>query len=329
MRIFLAPMEEVTGHVFRRCLEQHFGGIDKYYTPFIAPASGRMLRTRELKEIAPENNEGLNVVPQILTSDAGLFLKTALELADRGYREVNLNVGCPSATVVNKHRGSALLKEKDSLKSLLSGIFDGMEADPGLKGMSVSVKTRTGFSSAEELPELLELFSGFPVSELIIHARVREAYYRGLPDLDAFDAACRFRAEKGAGWDLCYNGNIRSADQYKEICSRFPAAEAVMIGRGLVRNPGLAREIRTGEKMTKQELRVFHDSLYAEYCSCLGSWKDALYKMKEVWFYLGSMFEDSAKTVKKLNKADRPEKYLAAVQEIFCHELTDTIPDTW
>ena len=105
MKYYLAPMEGITGYIYRNAYEKFFHNIDKYFTPFIVPNQSRSLKTKELRDILPENNQGMNIVPQILTNDSEGFIVTAKKLKQLGYNEVNLNLGCPAGTVVSKNRG--------------------------------------------------------------------------------------------------------------------------------------------------------------------------------------------------------------------------------
>lgn len=126
---------------------------------------------KELQEILPEHNEGMQVIPQVLTSSAQEFVKMAKELAQMGYTEVNLNCGCPSATVTTKHKGAGVLENPKQLDEMLAEIF---EKCP----MQVSIKTRIGMEQDWEWEDILEVYSHYPIAELIIHPRVRQDFYK-------------------------------------------------------------------------------------------------------------------------------------------------------
>ena len=284
MRFYLAPMEEVTGYVYREVYHALFDDIDKYVTPFITPAQKRVLKTRDRKEIEPEHNQGICVVPQILTNDAGQFTDTCGLLLELGYREVNLNLGCPSATVVRKGRGSGFLADPDRLDRFFEEVFE----------------------------DILKIYNRYPFSEIIIHPRLQKDYYNNTPDLDVFSDAL-----KQCIHPVCYNGDIFTGKQYEDFIKKFPAVERIMLGRGIVANPGLVREIRTGERISKEALKEYHDTLYTAYREALGSEKDALFKMKELWSYLGKGFQDAEKYLKKIRKANRQEAYVSAVNQVF------------
>lgn len=311
-QFYLAPMEEVTGYVYRNVYHAMFGDMDRYFTPFIAPTKKKILKTRERKEVAPENNQGMNVVPQILTNDTEQFLDTCNMLIGLGYHEVNLNLGCPAATVVSKKKGSGFLDDIGRLDQFFETVFEEIAALPEERKCCVSVKTRIGMEFPEEFEDIMEVYNRYPFSELIIHPRLQKDYYQNHPNLDVFGEALKQSAHP-----VCYNGDIFTKEDYDTFCGRFPTVERVMLGRGVVTNPGLVREIRTGQTITTTELEEYHDRLYAGYREAMGSEKDALFKMKEVWSYLGKMFPESERELKKVRKANRPEEYQEAVRRVF------------
>lgn len=311
-QFYLAPMEEVTGYVYRNVYHAMFGDMDRYFTPFIAPTKKKILKTRERKEVAPENNQGMNVVPQILTNDTEQFLDTCNMLIGLGYHEVNLNLGCPAATVVSKKKGSGFLDDIGRLDQFFETVFEEIATLPEERKCRVSVKTRIGMEFPEEFEDIMEVYNRYPFSEIIIHPRLQKDYYQNHPNLDVFGEALKQSAHP-----VCYNGDIFTKEDYDTFCGRFPTVERVMLGRGVVTNPGLVRENRTGQTITTTELKEYHDRLYAGYREAMGSEKDALFKMKEVWSYLGKMFPESERELKKVRKANRPEEYQEAVRRVF------------
>ena len=312
IQFYLAPMEEVTGYVYRNVYHNMFGDMDKYFTPFIAPTKKKILKTRERKEVAPENNKGMYVVPQILTNDPEQFLDTCTMLMELGYHEVNLNLGCPAATVVSKKKGSGFLDDPDRLDRFFDDIFNKMSEYSGDKRCSVSVKTRLGIEFPEEFEDIMKVYNRYPISEVIIHPRLQKDYYNNHPNWEIFAESLEQSIHP-----VCYNGDIFTKEDYERFHERFPMVERIMLGRGVVTNPGLLREIQTGQTITAEELQAYHDALYTGYREALNSEKDALFKMKELWFYLGQMFRGSDKELKKIRKANRPEEYQAAVRSLF------------
>lgn len=312
IQFYLAPMEEVTGYVYRNVYHTMFGDMDKYFTPFIAPTKKKILKTRERKEVAPEHNKGMYVVPQILTNDAEQFLDTCNMLTELGYHEVNLNLGCPAATVVSKRKGSGFLDDPGKLDRFFETIFEEMSGLPEEKKFCISIKTRIGMEFPEEFEDILKVYNRYPLSEIIIHPRLQKDYYNNHPNLEVFAEALEQCVHP-----VCYNGDIFTKEDYETLHRRFPAAKRIMIGRGAVANPGLLREIQTDQPITVEELKEYHDRLYAGYREALNSEKDALFKMKEVWFYLGKMFPEAEKALKKVKKANKPEEYQEAVRRVF------------
>lgn len=235
MQFLCAPMEGVTGDLFRQAQRQTFPAADSYYTPFLSPTANRTFSPRELREIDPAHNAGIHVVPQLMGHCAEDFLWMAGRLADMGYDEVNFNLGCPSNTVTAKKKGAGLLTEPELLRQFFDDVF---AACP----LPVSVKTRLGKTTAEGFPALLELYNDYPIRELIVHPRVQADQYHGQPDLDAFAyALAHSRAP------VCYNGDLFDAPAVHAFQARFPAVERIMLGRGLAANPGLIGQLRTGE----------------------------------------------------------------------------------
>ncbi len=305
MRMYFAPMEGITDYVFRGIHRRYFPGVDRYFTPFFSPTNDGRFTGRSLKELDPRVNEGLPVVPQLLTKHSEDFLWAARALADMGYDEINLNLGCPSGTVVAKGKGSGLLSDLEGLERLLDGIF---EAPPA----AISVKTRLGRKDPEEFPRLLELFNRYPIAELTVHCRVRDDFYRKAAKREAF--ALPLAESRNP---VCYNGDLTTAAQFEDFVERFPQTPAVMLGRGLVADPSLVRRLRGGPPVDRETLRAYDEELFEGYCSSFGSRKNALSRMKEIWFYQICLFEGAEKYEKKLKKTTDPTEYKGLVARIF------------
>lgn len=326
-------MEGITGHIYRNALEKYFPGTDKYFTPFIAPDQNKILRTKERRDVLPENNHVPELVPQILTNSAEDFIRTAKVLQELGYEEVNLNLGCPSGTVVSRKRGSGLLAFPDEVERLLDGIFSEIQ-------LKVSVKTRIGKDDAEDAFWLMEIYRKFPLSELIIHPRIQKDFYRGEPNQDLFGELIRVSKDQEGGmpssghpentFPVCYNGNLLTEKDYLFFAEKFPEVDAVMLGRGVIANPGLIRQIRSGLKTDKKTLRAFHDEVLEEYRSLFGEDKNALFRMKEMWIYMIHLFTNHEKYAKKIRKAQSLAEYRCAADALFFEqELLPDGPEKW
>ncbi len=305
MRIYMAPMEGLTTYIYRQTYAKYFGGIDRYYTPFL---SSFHLSNREREDILPEHNKGLDVVPQILTNRPEEFLTIAKTLQEYGYQEVNLNLGCPSGTVVAKHRGSGMLTDVGELNRFLDALF---AACP----VAISVKTRIGIFSESEWEDILEVYGRFPIKELIIHARLQKDFYREPVRPHTFLQAKECLGNK---MPLCYNGDIVSRESMQRLRALIPDMDGIMLGRGLVTNPDLPGEIRGEMPSSTETYRAFVEELFVEYYHRIqGGDRNILYKMKEVWVYLGNHFPNSDKYLKKIKKANTVREYELAVDALF------------
>ena len=306
MELYFAPMEGITGARYRQAHRACFGGVDRYYLPFLSPTRDHLFTPRELRQVSPEVNAGLNAVPQLLTREPADFLWAARALGEMGYGEVNLNLGCPSGTVVAKGKGAGLLADPPALERLLEGIFSG-----DLGGVRVSVKTRMGMADPEEFGPLLELLGLFPISLLIVHPRVREDYYRHPLRRAEFLALL---PRLGLPW--CWNGGVTDRESYDQAAA-LPGVRGVMVGQGLLADPALARKLRGGPPAGRDELRQFHDLLYRGYLADFGSQRNTVFHMKEVWRYLSRLFDGGEKLFKQIKKAQDAPAYEGAVDRIF------------
>lgn len=310
MKLYFAPMEGITSYIFRNAHQTYFGGIDKYFTPFIAPNQAHCFSSREKRDILPEHNEGISVVPQILTNQAEHFIKTARELKHMGYKEVNLNLGCPSGTVTAKKRGAGFLSELEQLDCFLDRIFTDLD-------MKISIKTRLGVNHPEEFEALLEIYNDYPLEELIIHPRIQKDFYKGLPRDDWYQLAVRESKNT-----LCYNGNIFSTYQYQKWKQKFPDTKLLMLGRGAIANPALPLAIQNADKANSigrldiDTFLSFHQEICDGYLQWQNGEKNVLFKMKELWFYFGSLYPDANKLLKKIKKAQKLKDYYVAVDEL-------------
>ncbi len=312
----MAPLEGITGYIYRNAHSAYLGKLDKYFTPFLSPHGEKEnLTHRERNDVAPEHNMGLNVVPQILTNKSSQFIRVAKYLQDLGYKEVNLNLGCPSGTVVSKNKGSGFLAKPEELQQFLTEIFDGLD-------MRISIKTRIGMTDTSEFAELLDIFEQFPLEELIIHPRLRQEFYTGNPHREVFHEAVVRSTKK-----LCYNGDLFLKEHLDTFAKEEPSVEQVMLGRGVLRNPGLLQLAQEGTMPDKALIKEFHDRLYNDYRDAMPGDKPTLFKMKELWFYMGTLFtgwdEGYAKQIRKCN---RLSDYEQIVKQIFRDgEYTDKI----
>ena len=325
MKYLFAPMEGITKYPFRRVHHEMFPGTDLYYMPFIVANQTMHFKKKELNDISQDNNRGVPAVPQVLTNKPDQFLHAVRLLVESGYEEINLNLGCPMATEVTKKKGAGFLSVPDELDRFFEEVFrcldkEGVLAGPaengGLQGKAgtgirISVKTRTGVESASESVRLMEIFNRYPIGRLIIHARRRVDFYKGMPDLDTFGEMFAASAHP-----VSYNGDLFAPEDLVRLRERFPALDSVMIGRGLIANPALVREMKGGGKLTKEELQRYLEKLLEVYREVIHEEINVVHKMKELWYYLGNNFPDGRKQLKKISKARSAAEYSAAVEEL-------------
>lgn len=319
MKIYMAPLEGITTYLYRNLHHKYFGGVDKYFTPFLSPGPNQGLSVKEAKDALPENNQGMPLVPQVLTNRAEDFLNAAKVLGAYGYREINLNLGCPSGTVTAKKKGSGLLLYPDELDAMLGQIFS--DPDVAAGNIEVSIKTRVGKNSPEEWPGLLDIYSQYPLKELIVHPRIQKDFYKNTPNDGCFALAL----EKSPS-PVVYNGDIFTEEACQRLTEKFPKVETVMLGRGLIRDPALAEKIGGPGKpewrgRESARLCAFHDELLDGYCRIMSGERPVLFKMKEIWSYMIEVFPGREKAAKRIRKAVRLSEYRQAANEILCGEF--------
>lgn len=306
MRYYFAPMEGLTDSVFRRLHQKYFPGVDRYYMPFFSPTVHRALTHKEQRELPKADSVPFSAVPQVLTKSAEDFLWAARVCRDMGYDEVNLNLGCPSGTVVAKGKGSGMLRSPEELDRFLDTVFQNSP-------LPVSVKTRIGLERAEEFPALMTVFNRYPIRELTVHPRVRKQFYDGPVDQTAFAYAVAYSQNP-----LCYNGDIHTLAQAEALPEQYPGLSAVMIGRGLLANPGM---LSGGTDV--RALEAFMNELLAVYEQEFGGSRNAMFRLKEHWSYLRRSFPGSEKLWKALRKTTDPNQFRSITSELF-HTLPFT-----
>ena len=309
MRLYLAPLEGITTHVYRNAVHDIFGnGADKYFTPFFAPQTRRHANSYAIQGILPENNEGIYLVPQILTDEADDFFRFEKDMRDYGYNELNINIGCPSGTVVSKGRGSAFLSRPEKLDHFLDEVYTHTRA-------RVSVKTRLGMHDPDEIYHLMDIFNKYPMEELIIHARVGDEMYSGHAHRDYYS-----RIRKNSKNKLVYNGDIfRKGDELDssvtdipdetDAASRGPKPieDTLMLGRGMVADPSLIRQLKGGAPAGADEMKTFIRRLKGDYLRRDPDERHCLEKLKEISAFL--------KAPKGAMKAKRLEEFQVEIDK--------------
>ena len=301
MRYYFAPMEGLTDSIYRHLHHKHFGGVDRYFMPFLSPTMHKTLTPRESRELPEASSEAFVAVPQILTKVSEDFLWAAQQCAQRGYDEVNLNLGCPSGTVTAKGKGSGMLRDTENLDRFLEEIFSGTP-------LPISVKTRVGYENPEEFERLLAVFNRYPIKELTIHPRTRKQFYSGGLAMEQFE-----HAVKSSTNPLCFNGDIRETTDISKLSSHFPSVNAIMIGRGLIARPGML----SPDRDNAQALAAFMDELLEAYIVAFGGSRNAMFRLKENWSLILPRFQGSEKLGKQLRKTTDVSEYRAITARIF------------
>lgn len=249
MNFYFAPMEGLTDSIYRRTHHRYFPGVDAYYMPFFSPTIHRSLTSREARELPYGDTEGFTAVPQIMTKNTEDFLWAAQQCLDRGYREVNLNLGCPSGTVFSKGKGSGMLRDPGELERFLDCVY-------ARSPLPISLKTRLGVDDPQEFIRLLDIYNRYPVKLLIVHPRVRKDFYEGPVQMELFQYALNRSRNP-----LCFNGNLTTRNQLDAFSKTFPGVSSVMVGRGLIGNPALL----CAQNAAPDTLEQFCDELLDQY----------------------------------------------------------------
>lgn len=295
MSLDFAPMEGVTGRDLRELHAACFPGVDRYWLPFLSPAANRQFTPRQRRELDPGPLGCRRLVPQVLTRDPADFLWAAAALGELGYEEVNLNLGCPSGTVVSKGKGAGMLRDPEALDRFLEAVF---AAAP----LPVSLKTRIGLEDPAEWERLLPVFARYPIRELTVHPRTRRELYRGGVHFEAFLAAA-----KALPFPLRYNGNLFTPAAVQGLEAACPGLSGVLLGRGLLADPALITRCRGGVR-DRQALIDFHEALAARYLASMHPDGAVLPKFKELWMYLSLLLPEE-RAWKRLRKCGRWEEF--------------------
>ena len=304
-----SPLQGFTDFRFRNAFHKYFGGIDTFYSPYIKLNGKLVIKGSYERDILPENNTTLEVIPQIITSDADEFLFVAKYVQELGYKELNWNLGCPYPMVAKCGMGSGLIKNTDQIEHILKRVHN--ETD-----IIVSMKMRMGYENPTEILDVFPILDQYPIKNIAIHARIGKQLYKGGVDLDSFQNCLAHTKHK-----LYYNGDITSVAKFQEMQERFPSIDHFMIGRGLIADPFLPSMIKNNTteypKNRFEIFEAFHDTIYQEYDAYLSGPTPIRMKMLGFWEYFSESFSNPQKTYKKIKKAGNSKNYEIAVKEIF------------
>lgn len=305
--IHFAPLQGYTDAIYRSAHARIFGGVASYYTPFVRLEHGDF-RRKDVRELDADNNRGVNLTPQLIASTPEKILRILALFIEKGYKNVDINLGCPFPTLAKRHNGAGLLPYPDEVKALLMAAI---EAHPEIQ---FSVKMRLGWEDANECMALLPLLNSLPLSHITMHPRLGKQQYKGEVDLEAFQ---RFYAE--CEKPLIYNGDVLTLDDIDTISNRFPRLGGLMIGRGLLANPALAIEYQQGAPLSPKEkiekIRLLHADVFSQYGNLLeGGDLQLLTKMRTFWEYL--LPDGDRKAKKVIHKTSKLSNYQAAVSNL-------------
>lgn len=306
--LFLAPLQSFTDNHFRNAFQQVFGGIDRYYAPYLKLAHDGSIKPGPKKDVLPENNPYDPVIPQVMAASSADFLLMANYLTDLGYTEINWNMGCPYPMVAKRDLGAGILDKPDKICGILEDVLPKTSA-------RIGIKMRMGYESTADILELLPRLDAFPLTEIIVHARYAKQLYNGGCDTERF-AQCTTLTRHS----LCYNGDITSVSEFRELRALFPSINRYMIGRGLIADPFLA-EMIVADTTEYPEDRIsafleFHELLLESHLKN-GNDGLALNKMISYWEYFSEAWEDGHKLYKRIKKSGSLPAYLEVLAAYF------------
>lgn len=307
--ISLAPLQGLTDYNFRNTFNKYFSGIDQTYSPYLRIEKGEIRRSK-YRDIEPANNNGMKLIPQILSNKEDEFIFLANNLAELGYKEINWNLGCPFPMVARHNLGSGMLNNKEQIDEILTNVLNKVNC-------KVSIKTRIGYENENDILDILPLLDKYELTEIIIHPRTGLQMYKGDVNLDLFEKCLDITKH-----NITYNGDITNIDDYKAFRQRFANIKSIMIGRGIIANPFLAADIKglkfIGDR--KEIFKQFHGDLLVSYSELLNGDLQILKRMQAFWEYFSLSFTESRKVHKKIKKATSAAKYVNAVSQIFNEE---------
>ena len=303
--IHFAPLQGYTDDVYRRIHHELMGGIQTYYTPFLRMEGGGV-RSKDMRDIRPEFNEGVPVVPQIIVKSMKEFDFLTGIVEEKGYTRVDINMGCPFPLQAKHGRGSGLLAHVDIIEEMAKAIA----AKSQLK---FSVKMRLGWENVNEWRPALDILNSTPLEQITLHPRIGTQQYKGSVSMEVFEEFYKLCKHP-----LIYNGDVTSVDDIRKLEEMYPKLAGVMIGRGLLARPSLALEYASGVELSWEKRRSllldFHDRMKAHYETTANSETQVHSRLRLFWEYMEE--ELGRKTYKKIMKAGNLKNYLSAVREI-------------
>ena len=310
-QLYLAPLRGFTDYIYRNTFTRHFDGIDGALAPFIPTVTADRFKPSHFKDILPENNPTLPIVPQIIGNQSADFINLAVRLFDLGYTSVNWNLGCPFPMVAKKHRGSGLLPYPERIDAFLEKTVSSIPN-------RLSIKTRLGRRTINDIFKLMPIFNRYPLKEIIIHPRTGIQMYVGKTDLDTFERCLAQSVHR-----IIYNGDITDLKTFQDVFGRFEDIDGWMIGRGAVTNPFLPAIIKAGRDDIShkvEKFKQFYDELFDQYRQVFSGPGHLLNRMKGFWTYFSKSFQNSRKIAKKVHRTQKMHRYMELVDRFFAEE---------
>jgi tRNA-dihydrouridine synthase len=295
--IHFAPLQGFTESAYRLAHSKFAPGIHTYYSPFLRLEKGD-IRTKDLRDLQTEHP--YHLVPQIIVRDVEEFNLLTKAVTELGFKEIDINMGCPYPMQTKSGRGSGILPHPEKVREILDAI--------NASNIQFSIKMRLGLTSPEECLQLLPLLNEAPLAHITLHPRIGIQQYKGALDFETFD---KFYSE--CRHPLIFNGDIADIKDIQYIETRYPKLAGIMIGRGLLANPVLAAQYAGLPCGTATEtLLKIHADIAADYARRLQGNAQILDKIRPFWTYAAL----PKKIRKKIEKSKTFEEYLAAVNEI-------------
>ncbi|MBN1253541.1 MAG: tRNA-dihydrouridine synthase family protein [Bacteroidales bacterium] len=310
--ISLAPLQGFTDYIFRKVYNNYFTDIDKFYSPYIRLSNDKTIKKSQIRDILPENNKNINLIPQILVNNSTDFIFLSNYLFDFGYKEINWNLGCPYPMVAKRNLGAGLLEYPEKINEILETIINKIPN-------KLSIKMRLGNKNIDDIDKIISDLNNYNLSDLIIHPRIATQLYKGNPDLNKFAEVLNTSSNK-----ITYNGDIKDISTFNKLENEYQNINNWMIGRGILANPFLASQIKKTDNLSadlkKEQFYNFHDSLFNEIENSLSGSSHILTKMTNYWEYFSLSFTNSHKVFKRIKKTSTIEKYKSAVNHNFSEE---------
>lgn len=305
--IHFAPLQGYTEDVYRRAHCRLCGGVARYYTPFMRIEHGEV-RRKDKFDMLPEYNAEVPLALQVIATgrEEMELLLHAIEEQWTAPVHIDVNMGCPFPLQVRHGRGAGLLQRPDRVEEICRFISEHPQH-------TYSVKMRLGVEEADEWKSVLPLLNATPLQHITVHPRVASQQYGGEPNMEAFEALMA-----ASRTPIIYNGDVTTVAQIRELEARYPQLAGVMIGRGLLARPTLAREYADGTTLSDAAviaaLHQLHDAVHESYARRIPGEAQLLNKLRTFWDYAEPTL--GRKAWKKVHKAGSMRNYLAAVAAI-------------